>query len=192
MKTKGTFFILFFIVAFSVAQTPHENAAANIELLKSGALLVRLKTSENYMNVLERRGDKAGVEKVRAKQLAENQAIVKAFREKFTFCKVYFFYSNFSDEIRNGQMKGHLYNSDFQLDDTFSGSNYLVGEFGNTQLTNIEGFIIESRDYQQMQEPFPFLTRKNKVGVKERTPAEMAAQASKDLQSYYEYTESKK
>ena len=192
MKTTGAFFLFLFIAALGIAQTPRDNAVANIEMLKDGALLVRLKTSENYMNVLLRRGDKAGAEKVRQQQLAENEAIVKAFHDNFSFCKVYFFYSNFSDDIRNGTMKGHLYNTGFQPDDSFSGSNYLVGEFGNTQLTNIEGFIIEDRSYKQMQEPFPFLTRKNKVGVKERSPAEMAAAASRALQSYYEYSVSKK
>jgi len=186
MKTT-TIILFLFSLTFATAQTPRENAAANIRMLKQGALLVRLKTSENYMNVLLRRNDKEGAERVRQQQETENKAIAKAFHDNFTFCKVYFFYSNKSDEIRNGNFKGNLYNDELQPDSTFSGNNYLVGEFGTTQLTNIEGFIIEDHEYKQMQEPFPFLTRKNKMGVKERSAAEMAGAASRDLYSYYNY-----
>lgn len=192
MKTIRGFFLLFFCVQVLAAQTPRQQSAASIRMLKNGALLVRLRTSENYINVLMRRGDKAGAEKVRQEQEEKNRAIVNAFRDNFTFCPVYFFYSNVSDEIRAGKQKGNLLNVNFQTDTTFSGSNYLVGEFGATAITKIEGFLIEDKDYEQMDEPFPYLTRKNRGGFRERSVPEMARDASRNLQSYYEYIIAKK
>lgn len=182
---KHTLLFLFLLSSLVMnAQSSRQKAVTDMLQLKNGALLVRLKTSENLINALLRDNKKEAAENVRLQQEKTNMEIVKAFREHFSFCPVYFFYSGNSAKIRQGELKGNLYNTAFEKDTLFSGSLYLVGEFGETETGKLEGFIFRDKDDRQLHSPFPFLIRENKGGVVQRSKAEMAALADKELRSF--------
>ena len=98
----------------------HSKAMAkkDIVLLKGGALLVRLKTSENKIVALRKADREKQALKAVEWQKAQNQKIVKAFKTYFDFAPVYFFYSEHSDNVRQGKYKGIFLNENLELDST--------------------------------------------------------------------------
>jgi hypothetical protein len=77
-----------------------EVAHDQIEKLKSGFLLVRLKTSENSINALEKVGRVKKANRLQSKQEKENLKIINAFKYRFDFCDVYYFLSHDSEKVR--------------------------------------------------------------------------------------------
>lgn len=95
-----------------------EMAKTDISRLKEGALLVRLKTSETKINALRKAGRENKALKAEAWQRTQNEKIVKAFTEQYTFSPVYFFYSNFSNQVREGDFAGIFLNEKLEIDST--------------------------------------------------------------------------
>ena len=83
------------LVVPSIAQPKKNTANQNIQLLKNGALLVRLKTSENLINAYLKKGKIAEAEKIKEEQLKKNKEIVAAFKSQFTFCKDHWLFIQF-------------------------------------------------------------------------------------------------
>lgn len=178
------YIILLFVLLqanFIPAQSKSDNAKQNIITLKDGALFVRLKTSENLINALNAKGKKEQAELVKAEQLKKNQEIANAFASNFTFCKVYFFYSNNSTKIKEGNYSGCLLNTKLEVDTSFTGNNYLIGEFDESETTSIAAFIIKDKKFVQLKPPFPFLIRLNKVLVIERSKEEIVKELDRRL-----------
>jgi predicted ATPase len=169
----------------SLAQDKKPTAHENIIMLKSGALLVRLKTSTLKINALKENGRAAEANEIKVNQEKVNKSIVLAFKSNFTFCPVYFFYSNNSNDIKEGNYKGFLYDVDNNIDTTFSGKNYLVGEFGESKTTLIDAFFIEDKNYEQLRSPFPFLIKQNEGQVETRSNDEIVRVLNKKLNTYY-------
>lgn len=169
---------------FIFAQSSRDKAVADILMLKEGALLVKLKTSENLINGFVRAGKQDEADKVKAEQEMTNKDIARAFSKHFNFCKVYFFYSGQSAAVKNGDL-GQLLNTDLEIDSTFNSVNYLIGEFGESETTKIDGFIMEDRNLVQLESPFPFLIRANKSGFISRTYAEMVIALNDELHDFY-------
>jgi len=185
LKKIPFLFFFLFLSSGAFAQSSKKEAIAAIKQLKEGALFIRLKTSQNLINAYTGQGKTEAAEKVRAEQAAENLEIMRAFARNFDFCPVYFFYSDNSEKIRQGIYKGSLF---YALDNPadFSGQGtYLIGEFGESENGKIEGFIFKDKDSKPLRSPFPFMVRLNKGGVMERSKAEIAALASKELHSFY-------
>lgn len=80
------------------------NAEKQIRELRNGILLIRLKTRLPLIQALQEKGRSTDAELVRLKQFSENKEIIAAFRTWFKFCPTYFFYSNYSDYIREGKI----------------------------------------------------------------------------------------
>ena len=186
-KQKAITFFLLFSVSFftSSAQKRRDTARENIVLLKSGALFVRLKTSTLKINALKESGNIAEAEEMRVNQENENKAIIAAFKNNFTFCPVYFFYSNNSNEVKAGNYKGMLLNVNNQTDSTFNNSNYLIGEFDASANTQIAAFIIKNKNYEQLEPPFPFLIKQNQALVSTRSNDAIVSLLDKKLIAFY-------
>lgn len=104
-----------------------------IKKLKDGVLLVRLYTKENSIIALKKIGRDEIANKTEKKQINYNKSIISAFRNNFTFCPTYFFFSNFSDSILSKQINGIIFlNDSLQPDSTIkiNGHNFLTAEFG--------------------------------------------------------------
>lgn len=108
-------------------------SAWQINKLKDGALVVRLKTNKKLIDELVRQGNtKLALEK-ELEQYAINKNTVYAYKDVFNFCKVYFMYSNSSDSLLNG-IRSHIF-----LDSTLTINPSIV--------MNESYYLIAERDY---------------------------------------------
>lgn len=169
----------------SVAQKPREKARANIVMLKNGALFVRLRTSELKINALKSKGMLKEAEEIRVAQENTNKSIIAAFKANFKFCPVYFFYSNYSTQIKEGNYKGLIMDVNMQVDSSFSSNNYLIGEFDESETTQLDAFIIKDKNYEQLRKPFPFFIKQTETLVVTRSYDKIVYILSKRLFEYY-------
>jgi hypothetical protein len=106
--------------------------------LKNGTLLVRLMTSENKIKALQNAGYPEKAEEAKAEQAAINNKIAEAFRLNFNFCRVFFFYSSASEEVKQLQFKGNLLGYNLEpaavIDPPIEA--FFVAEFGDLQQTD--------------------------------------------------------
>lgn len=102
-----------------------------IKDLKDGLLLVRLKTSDKRIAAFEKKGEMIKAEMVRKMQRDENLEILYAFNKCYNYSKVYFFYSNDSEKIKEGNWDGVFLNDSLQYDPSISPvktSKWFIGE----------------------------------------------------------------
>jgi hypothetical protein len=126
---------------FPIRVTPKEQrrpskrmvAKDQIRNLHKGALLVRLPTSQPLIDALWQRGDTAKAEKIIDAVESNNREIVSAFNSQYSFSDVYFFYSDYSKEISNGNfsslMNANFEDVSFPKGEVFS--DYFIAEFAN-------------------------------------------------------------
>ncbi|MCZ4407641.1 hypothetical protein O3Q51_02390 [Cryomorphaceae bacterium 1068] len=126
---------------FPIRVTPTEQrppsrrmvAMNQIRDLRRGALLVRLPTSQPLITALNERGATDKTQEVIRAVETENRAIVSAFKANYSFSEVYFFYSNYSEDIRNGNFSS-LMNADFDNVSFVRGDSlpdFFIAEFAN-------------------------------------------------------------
>jgi hypothetical protein len=112
------------------------HAIEDIDALKEGNVLVRLKTAQPKIDALRKAGRAAKANQVAEKQLQENRDIIIAFRREFNFTDFYFFYSHHSKAVRNNKLKNIFLNDDLELDSSIeadeSKASYII------EMTNIE------------------------------------------------------
>jgi hypothetical protein len=104
-----------------------------INQLKNGALLVRLKTNNNSIAALRKIGKIKQADEMQKKQAAYNLKIIRAFRKNFDFCSVYFFFSNYSTNISERLFNKVIFLNDSLVPDTsikFTYKTFLTAEFG--------------------------------------------------------------
>ncbi len=108
--------------------------------LKEGTLLVRLKTSENKISSLQEKGKFELATNVENEQKDENIKIISAFRTKFNFCKVEFFYSSHSEKILKSKFDKIFLNDNLEIDLSRSidtTKEIFLAEFGEISENNI-------------------------------------------------------
>ncbi len=116
--------------------SPRKQAQQNIRELKNGILLVRLSTAEHtvaaYLKI--NRDDLAA--DAAEKNLSKNKIIAQAFKNNFTFCPVYFFFSSFSKPISIGDYnKVVVLNYNLAPDTSIhlSTTNFFIAEFAKLE-----------------------------------------------------------
>ncbi len=176
--------LLLLISTISFAQKK-EIAKANIVALKNGALFVRLKTSQLQIDGLKKMGKTKEAEELREKQAETNRAIIIAFKGYFEFCPVYFFYSNYSNEVKEGNYKGFIFDGDMKANTSFASKNYLIGEFDESANTKMDAFIIKDKNYVQLKKPFPFYVKAYEMGVSNRPYKEIVLILNKKFFEFY-------
>lgn len=149
---------LFFISGFGIAQNAekkktsfrkelHASTKEQIHQLKNGVLLVRLKTRSNAITELRKMGAHAKADLVEKKQAEFNLNIVAAFRKKFNFCPVYFFYSDYSDTIKAKHFDKVIFLNDSLRPNPalkFDGKGFLVADFGTVEQDTAKSFSYSS------------------------------------------------
>ena len=111
----------------------HMLAKEQITQLKEGALLVRLQTKRNSIEALRKKGRVKLAEKIETRQRNYNLEIVAAFKTNFKFCPTYFFYSHYTNEIREKRFDQVIFLTDSLTTDSaikFNYRNFLTAEFG--------------------------------------------------------------
>lgn len=153
-------------------------AYAQINLLKKGALLVRLKTNSRAISKLKSAGNIDLATNLEKETELENRIIMSAYKKEFTFCPVYFFYSECSDSIRKNNITGIFIDSTLQVNSSIvcKASFYLIAEqdgIYNSSLglvpesianaarekgsyTRDAAIVVKNKYFIQLHKPFPF------------------------------------
>ncbi len=161
--------LLLLISTSSFSQKTRDKARTHITTIKSGALFVRLRTSELKITALKSKGMVKEAEEIRLAQEVTNKQIIEAFKKEYKFSKVYFFYSNHSTSVKEGNYKGLIFDVNMQIDSSFNSNNYLIGEFDESATTQLDAFIIKDKNYVQLSKPFPYLVKQNQALVSTRS-----------------------
>lgn len=104
-----------------------------IQQLHNGALLVRLKTKSQAIAKLHSMGYHTQADQMRDRQADFNKKILQAFRQEFSFCPVYFFFSEDLEKVIKKELKAvQFLNDSLQVDTTihYTNPNFLTADFG--------------------------------------------------------------
>jgi hypothetical protein len=169
------------------AQSQRETALQQINTLKNGYLVVRLKTGDLQIKALEKAGDAKAAQAYKLKVEAENKQIRNAFINNFRFCPVYFCYTSCSVQITGKKPTGCLLNEQLQPDSSIvvPDKPFLTAEFGFSGQQQFEGLITMDEQFIQLKPPFPFLMKKYDGVAHKRTMEEMVIKLDKELNSFY-------
>lgn len=169
-------------------------AGWQINQLKEGALVVRLKTNQKVIEALRKQGNEALASEKELEQFAINRNTMLAYRSQLTFCKLYFMFSYNSDSLLRGSKKGIFLDSNLTADPTIVMNEkfYLIAERDYAYNSSI-GFVkedsakyvsengnpvkemavvVKNKYGHQLKAPFPYYIKDKtyagaKAGVKE-------------------------
>lgn len=142
MKYIKTLLIaLFPVITFSAAAqealpqnaTWKDSARFYIMQLKEGAVVVRLHSRSAAIEKLKAMGSNQYANAIAAMQRQENREIIESFRTAFTFCRVYFFFTDSTDALLQGKRTGFFVNDSLQIDPAIrlNETFFLVADKGN-------------------------------------------------------------
>jgi len=181
--------------------------------LKNGVLVVRLKTGNNKLSALHRVANSQEVgaatqEKFKEKIAAyeqelrqENEWLVKALEENYTFSETVFLLDTSAYQLKNQVRSGIFLNNKMEVDPGISleGRPFLVVYYGqalSSRKSGIDGVVVLDSNLNELYDPFPFFTGMtgikrllakflNKKGDAEFL-AEIVTKFQKRLDEYYE------
>lgn len=160
-----------------------------INQLKNGALVVRLHTNKTLVEGLRKMGKADLATQKEYEMMAINKNIVMAFTKYYTFSKVYFFFSNSSDNLLKGARSGIFVDTNLVVDAKIEMKEpfYLIAEKDDVYNSSIgfvkedtakfitekgnsskEAAIVLKNKYgHQLKEPFPYfeISRSAVVGT---------------------------
>ncbi len=154
----------------------HVNVAkAQIQALKNGALLVRLKTNSNTINRLKAAGNIDLATQVERETYLNNKAIVRAYIKEFNFCPVYFFNSEFSDSVKHKKLATIFVDSNLVINTSIvcNAAFYLVAEQGSIYNSSL-GLVTEAQAPRAVERGTPskevFMVVKNRYFIQLHKP----------------------
>jgi hypothetical protein len=153
--------------------------AWQINQLRTGALVVRLKTNKILINALLKQGDIVSAREKQFEMKCININIMRAFRYNYDFSKVYFIYSSSSDSLLKGIRNNIFLDSNLMIDPSIKMNEkfYLLAERDNAYNSSI-GFVkedtaknlkengysikemaivVKNKYGHQLKKPFPYL-----------------------------------
>lgn len=141
-----------------------------IEELKTGVLVVRLKSNNRKIEALEAAIAKSSDSKnlkrqIRmAKEEAErnNTAIIQAFKQEYRFSDVLFMQDTATYALKAGQQQGFFLDSELDIDSKKSLDNRFFNILvSGKAASGAEGFEILAADFNKIPKPFPSFIRLN-------------------------------
>lgn len=193
-----------FIVVFNnelIAQDKEDlkkYANESIVRLKSGALLIQLQSKQNSIDAYIEKGYESIATEIRQEQKEGNIRIMKAFKESFHFCEVYFFLSDQIDAVRETQWEKVLFiNEHYEKDPSIilEKSFYMIATYSKTgeskkdeQYKSILGFsaiIIKDMDFVEMTKPFPYYLKMPEEIQKLKKLKKKIYNYDKELRNFY-------
>lgn len=214
---KNIFIILLLIPIFGFSQKREEQyeiAKAQIKELKEGALLVRLHTKQPIIDGLLEKGLTKQASYIKEKQELENKEIAAAFKN-FSFCKVYFFYSQFSDSLKNVNYENIELLNDSLQPVQVELSQFFIADFGNVKKDyendttdtkrnelaqkgreskkkykggnnlSIRAMVISDSKFNQLKAPFPFYSRFHPTPLHDLTYEQVVEKMDEKLNEFY-------
>lgn len=187
MKKHITLIFLLLACFTGFAQSELSKAKEDLHQMKNGVLLIRLFTNDAKISGLEAAGKTTEAQKAAEIQNRENKDIILSFSQVFKFCPVFFFYSSDSEDIRNGNFEGKVFDSSLSLiDPSEIKGTIFTGEFSETENLGIEGLIIMDAQLFPLEAPFPFYQRKHTLlGLVTLTKSRMVHRLNNKLRDTY-------
>jgi hypothetical protein len=153
-------------------------ASQQIKDLKTGAIVVRLKTNDRSIEAYRKSGRNELANKLVEVNAKQNQKLVDAFRGFFDYCKVYFIYAKNTNALLQGNQNIFL-NDTLAVDTNIKMKEkyFLIAEYGlitTNELTDEYHYkslnhtepsstaastnviFISDTSLKQLKEPFPF------------------------------------
>ncbi len=153
-------------------------AIQQLESLRTGALVVRLKTNDRSIDSYRKAGQVELADRLTEERRKQNQKLSDAFRTYFDYCKVYFIYAKNTDNLLAGKQNIFL-NDTLGVDTTvhLTQKYFLIAEYGlitsnmrpdeyhykNVNYTEATSsaastsvVFISDTTLTQLKEPFPF------------------------------------
>ena len=174
-------------------------AREQINQLQNGSLLVRLMSKNESIKALRKAGNNRMANTIEKEQNYLNLAIIDAFRNNFDFCNVYFFYSEYSQNIRNKEFDKVVFlNNNLKPDKTIKYNNeyFLTGEYGFIEQDKVkyqggsnmsfEALIIKDDQFKQLRRPFPYYLRTFATLPIKRKPKKVVRKMNNKLKKYLE------
>lgn len=168
----------FIILSFSNCKTANlqkDTATNQLHALKNGVLLVRLPTNKAKVTKLKEMKKSSAARKEKTLMYQFHKDILRAFDAHFSFCPVYFYHSDVSNDIKAGKFEGNLFDSKKQPinDLDVPQENRYFAEFGfvhqeeltkeqNGKTVKVAGiggkkaFVIRTHEGFQPERPFPY------------------------------------
>ena len=147
-----------------------KQAAAAIQDLKDGVLVVRLRSDQRKIEALQgqlatpnlkekyRTRLKKMLDDTRRENETENKSLVAAFREHFDFTDVLFMYDTATYLLKNGQKEGFFLNDSLQVDPHLSlqGRTFRLVRFGSKSgMKQRKSLIGMDLNFRDLPAPFP-------------------------------------
>ncbi|BDS14786.1 hypothetical protein [Aureispira anguillae] len=180
-----------------------EFAFNSIKELKNGVLVVRLKTNQRKIEILERTLRDPNLTKQQRKRHQNilegtirsrdefNQAIGKMFEEAFSFCPVYLMYDTNSTALTNGETKGLFLNKKGELDETIEleSTNVFIVNYKKRSAEFPFDILRVRKLKEKLEDPFPYYVAIRESWINQvNTPRAAAAvtQLDKKMASFYQ------
>lgn len=169
---------IFILTIFSNCKSVNlrkDTATDQLNNMQSGVMLIRLPTNKAKIAQLKKMGRSDLAKKESAEMAQFHTDILKTFEKHFTFCPVYYYYSDKSVDVKNGNFDGNLF--DAKLNNvsslSFPDKQKFYAEFGyvhqeeltvekNGQPVKVAGiggkkaFVIRTHEGLQPLRPFPY------------------------------------
>ena len=146
-----------------------------INELKSGALIVRLRTGNNKIMAYERMTNSSSISESKKqffeKKIAEakdeidseNKNLMQALNEEYEFSDVLFMPDTAVQKLIEGKQAGYFYNEQLEIDPSISLNEkpFYIAFYGPTSRatkTGEEGIVVLDRSFVELVEPFPHYT----------------------------------
>lgn len=158
-------YTLYFVLLIIITCGCNRNSARslqNIKDLHDCALLVRLPNLQDKADKLSNAGminKAAAVEKFNR---TYNEAIIADFNNNFDFTEVYFFYSDDTEKIKQGELNDVFINKTMSIDSSIKldCNNYLIMDYGhikdNAATRMSIKWIVKDKNFLPLQRPFPY------------------------------------
>ena len=149
-----------------------------IDEFHQGVLIVRLPSKHKKVkeidrllasNELETR-TRSRLEKDKASTITtrdrNNKELQKAFKEHFKFAPVLFLYDTAMVQLKAGIRSGFFLNDALQVDPQLelNSEKYFVLRSGTTSGTGLEALVLMDKSLKDLQAPFPYYVRVNRLG----------------------------
>lgn len=161
---------------FDTFSNDREKAQTQIVLLKSGALIVRLKTQDRKIEAYKNAGNTKLVNKLEKELNIFNSNLIESFNKYYNFSKVYFIFPLDYNELLAGKNSGYFLNNKMHKDASIEinfEDDFFVCEYGvvydediidqNNAKTKVvtstprqqDALVIKDLDLVQLLSPFP-------------------------------------
>ena len=153
---------------------PRDKGKRLIKELKSGVLVVRLKTGNNKLKALERVANSPSVSnedkgkfqmriaEAKKETKLENEHLIQAFKEDYFFSEILYFFDTSVYLLKEKVQSGYFLNEDMEIDPNIhlGDTPFLIAFYGSSSIAanGLEGLVVMDENFQELGYPFPHFT----------------------------------